>query len=267
VTLPNFMFADVLVDAGSFPTGAEPGNSATHLLYAPTDLTFTLPGAGGPDGGAGDGSIAFVSGNRCVVGFSQNITTCNGANVDFVVFTNTNGGGSAELRFRKDGATVHTLTRTLPGGVAASGVGGVTFDLPDGLIYNEVRIRCTSGSLEIDAVAARTEPSTTTDDVCFSVTESGLYDVIVTVTDGCGHVVADTGKVSVTINSAPVANAGQDQTYFMCSLSQICLPVSFTDVDNNLTIAEKVSGPGTLNDGIICFTPTSAGSYSFVSVP
>ncbi|MBU0982467.1 MAG: DUF4114 domain-containing protein, partial [candidate division Zixibacteria bacterium] len=264
VTLPNFTFADEIVQYGSFPNGTEPGNSADHLLGAPTDLTFTTPGAGGPDGGSGDGSVAFSTGNKCTIGFDEYITTCNGASVDFIVFTNTAGGGSAELRFRKDGATVHTVTRTLPGDAVGSGVGGVNYDLPDGLTFNEVRIRCQSGSLEIDAFAARTAPSTTTEDICFYAATAGFYDVIVTVEDGCGNIVADTATVTVALNVAPVADAGANQTLFVCTFSEICLPVSFSDPDGNLAITEKTSGPGTLSGGSICFTPTSAGVHTFV---
>ncbi len=264
VALPNFAFADHIVDYGSFPNGSEPGNSADHLLNAPTDLTFTTAGAGGPDGGAGDGSVAFASNDRCVIGFPQEITTCNGANVDFVVFTNTNGGGDAQLRFRLDGTTVHTITRQLPGGTASSGTGGVTFDLPDGITFNEVRIRCTSGNLEIDAFAARTAPSSTTEDICFWADTTGVYEVTVTATDGCGNETSATAYVTVNLNEAPVTDAGNDQSFFHCSLEQVCLPVSFSDPDGNLAVTELHSGPGTLNSGIICFTPPSAGAYTFV---
>jgi len=264
VTLPNFAFVSQIINSGSFPTGSEPGNSADHLIGPPTDMTFTTPGAGGPDGGSGDGSVAFSSNNHCVIGFPQEVTTCNGANVDFIVFTNTAGGGSAQLKFKLNGTTVHTINRTLPGGSVSTGMGGVTFDLPDGITFNQVRIECTSGHLELDAFAARTSPSPTAEDICFWVDTSGVYEVIVTATDNCGNVDTDTGLVTVTLNSAPVADAGTDQSVFVCDFAQICLPVSFSDPDNNLAVTELVSGPGTLNAGLICFTPSVVGAYTFV---
>ncbi len=268
VTLPNFLFADLVVDYGSFPSGIGPSNSADHLLGAPTDMTFTLPGAGGPDGGDGDGSIAIQEGQYCVIGFSQDITTCHGANVDFCVFTNTNGDGAARLEFRYNGTTVHVVTQTLPGGSASSGMGGATLDLPDGLTFNEVRVSCQPNAkcvkIEVDAFAARTAPSPTTEDICFTADTTGVYDIIVTATDACGFVGADTAHVTVTLNSPPVANAGNDQTMFVCELEEICLPVSFFDPDNNLAITEKTEGLGTLEGGQICFTPTLAGAYTFV---
>ncbi len=264
VTLPNFAFADHVIDYGSFPNGAEPGNSASYLLGGPTDLTFTTPGAGGPDGGAGDGSIAFTYGKKCTIGFPQDITTCNGANVDFIIFTNTNGGGSANIQFRKDGTTVYSITRTIPGGSASSGVGGVTFDLPDGITFNEVKVKCESGTLEIDAFAARTAPSTSLSDVCFPADTSGIYEIIATATDTCGTAVSDTTYVTVNLNRPPVANAGADFSRYLCQISPVCFGVSFSDPDNNLASTQLISGPGTLNNGQICFTPSMPGAYTFV---
>ncbi|MEA3297606.1 MAG: hypothetical protein U9R56_07065, partial [candidate division Zixibacteria bacterium] len=264
VTLPDFAFAGSVIDYGTFPNGLEPGNSADHLLNNPTDMTFTTAGAGGPDGGDGDGSVAFATGDYCTVGFAQDITTCNGANADFVVFTNTAGGGTAELVFKKDGAVAHTLTRTLPGGAAASGMGGVTFDLPDGIRFNQLQVTCVSGYVEIDAFAVRTVPSSTTADVCFTADTSGVYEVEVTAEDACGNISSDVTFVTVNLNSPPVADAGDDFSQFVCSFEEICFNVSFSDPDNNISLTELYSGPGSLVGNQVCFTPTMAGAYTFV---
>jgi len=128
VTLPNFDFAGFVVDYGSFPNGLQPGNSADHRLGPPTDMTFTTPGPGGPDGGDGDGSVAFASGYNCILGFYSTITTCNGSNSDFAIFTNTDGGGTAQFDFRLNGMLAYTTTQVLPNGASGSGDGGATLD-------------------------------------------------------------------------------------------------------------------------------------------
>ncbi len=264
VTLPNFVFVSSIVSYGSFPSGVGPAQSADQLKGVPTDLTFTLPGAGGPDGGLGDGSVDFSSGNYVTVGFSSTIRTCNGSNSDFVIFSNSDGGGTALLQFKLSGTVVYSFTGTVPGGTSGSGTGGVAFDLPDGLPFNQVYIKCTSGVIEIDGFGARTAPSSTSSDVCFTADTAGVYTVIVTATDQCGHVGADTTLVTVVINRPPVANAGADFTKFLCSLGQVCFPVSFTDPDNNIKSTQLLSGPGTLAGNQICYTPGAAGASTFV---
>lgn len=264
VTLPNFIYATSVIDYGPFPTGLEPGNSADHLLYAPTDMTFTTPGIGGPDGGDGDGSVAFSTGNNCVLGFAQMVTTCNGMNVDFMIFSNSNGGGTAKLIFRDNGIPVHVVTQVIPAGTPGAGIGGVTFDLPDGITFNEVKICCLSGTLEIDAVAVRTLPSSSSSDICFTADTSGVYEVIATAYDKCGNVGADTVYVTVSLNSPPIANAGNDFSSFLCNYSELCFGVSFTDPDNDIALTELVSPTGTLAGNQICFTPSYEGNYSFI---
>ncbi len=264
VILPNFVFADSVLDYGTFPNGTEPGNSADHLLSAPTDLTFTAPGAGGPDGGSGDGSVAFSSGDYTVVGFDGEITTCHGSNTDFFVFTNTNGGGTGTLTFMLHGTVMYTVTRVVPGGAASSGLGGITFDLPDGITFNQLKIQCDAGSLEIDAIAVRTAPSATTADVCFFADTAGVYEITVTAVDACGNSGVGTAYVTVDLNDAPSADAGDDFSRFMCDWEEVCFGVSFSDPDNNIAYTELSSGPGTLVNNQICFTPDMSGAYTFV---
>ncbi|MDX9858558.1 MAG: T9SS type A sorting domain-containing protein [candidate division Zixibacteria bacterium] len=263
-SLPNFAFATIVHSTGSFPVGPGLYNSSDNLLGAPTDLTFTLPGPGGPDGGAGDGSIDFSSGNNVTIGFGQDITSCNGAEVDFILFTNTASAGNGTIRFRDGGTTVYTYTGPIPGASAGTGTGGLTIDLPDGVTFDRVRISNNSGSFEVDAVAARTAASPSATDICFTPDTAGVYEVIVTATDACGNIGQDIAYVTVNLNEAPVADAGPNQSVFQCAPAQICLPVGFTDPDNNLEITELVQGPGTLAGNQICFTPASSGTFTFV---
>ncbi len=264
VTLPHFVFASGIVEYGTFPNGSEVGNSADYLLDPPTDLTFTTPGAGGPDGGPGDGAVAFGSGDNCTVSFGQVVTSCHGANSDLVVFTNTNGGGTADFELRLNGIVVYSFTRVVPGGSAASGIGGVTYDLPDGIDFNQLYISCQSGHLEIDAFAVRTAPSTTTSDVCFTVDTAGVYAIEVTAGDACGNIGSDIVYVTVALNSPPVVDAGPDFSRFVCAFDEVCFDVGFADPDGNLSLTELSSGPGSIVADEVCFTPTMAGAYTFV---
>ncbi|MFQ5499192.1 MAG: T9SS type A sorting domain-containing protein [Candidatus Zixiibacteriota bacterium] len=158
-----------------------------------------------------------------------------------------------------------------------TGFGGVTVDIPDGITYDEVEIAAVSGTFSIDAVAARMQPvaRSSSDDhdeieFCFFADTSGLYELIISAEDEdhdgdhSDDEGADTIYVTVIINNPPVADAGSDQSLLLCQLSEICLGVSFADPDGNLVLSELISGPGTLVGGQICFTPPSAGAYSFV---
>ncbi|MFH1687502.1 MAG: T9SS type A sorting domain-containing protein [bacterium] len=264
VTLPNFAFADAVTDYGTFPNVLESGNAADYMLGGPTDLTFTTPGAGGPDGGPGDGSVAFAAGDHCALGFLYEITTCNGANTDLMILTNTNGGGTADLALRLDGTDVYSFSRVIPGQSAGSGVGGVTFDLPDGITFDEISISCVSGYLEIDAVAARTAPSSTTEDVCITLDTTGVYEIEVTAEDGCENTGSDLMYVTFNLNRPPSVNGGDDYTQLMCTLSQMCFYIAYGDPDDNLSSVELYTGPGVLAGNQVCFTPTGAGPVQFV---
>ncbi len=264
VTLPNFVFGATVDDPGSFPTGLTPGNSATHLLGSPTDLTFTKPGPGGPDGGDGDGSIDFATGNYATIGFGQDIRTCNGSNSDFIVFTNSDGGGTGQLQFLNDGLVVHTDTNYIPAHSAGSGIGSLNLDLPDNIVFDAIELTALSGRLEVDGFAARITPSPSTQDLCFTPDTSGVYTIEVTAEDASGMVGSDVVLVTVNLNQAPVADAGPDQTIIKCDADPICLPVACTDADNNLASSQLLSGPGSLSNGEICFNPTSDGTYEFI---
>lgn len=263
VTLPNFVFINNVTNYGSFPNGTV-DNSAVVLIGSPTDLTFTLPGAGGPDGTFGDGSVTFDNHDQVTLSFPQSITTNNGSNTDFVVFTNTDGNGTVRLYFRYGNSTVYTLNVPVSGGSSGSGLGGITLDLPDGITFNGLKVRCQNGTFEIDALAARTAPSPTATDLCFYADTSGIYEVIVTATDTCGSVGADTAYVTVNLNSAPVANAGNNISTFLCEYEEFCFNVNFSDFDNNIVLTEKTQGPGTLTGNQICFTPANNGPFTFV---
>lgn len=173
-TLPGWLFASQIINQGTFPTGAEPGNSADHLLGKPTDLTFTAPGPGGPDGGAGDGSVLFLPpgatypGDYVVLGFNGPVTI-GGAGRDFVVFTNTAGGGTGYFEFFNNGTEVASVTEVLKATTAGSGVGGLAIDFSQPFTFTSLKISsvygtgaANTGGIEIDAVAVNVVPEPAT---------------------------------------------------------------------------------------------------------
>ncbi len=100
--------------------------------------------------------------------------------------------------------------------------------------------------------------------ICFTPAATGIYTFVLKATDACGATDYDTSVINVTLNQAPVANAGNDSTLFQCAPAQICWPASCSDPNSNLSTCELVSGPGTYNGSNICFTPAASGVYTFV---
>ncbi len=264
VVLPDFIFADTISNYGTFSSDPAVGNSPFYMLSAPTDLTYTLPGSGGPDGGPGDGSVTFNSGDYCTIGFTQYVISCYNSNSDFIVFTNTDGGGNADFNFLLDDSTVFTVNKNFVNGSAGSGTGGVYIDLPDGIIYNMVTIDCQVSSVEIDAIAARVDQSSAGSELCFTPDTAGVYEIIVTALDTCGSVGVDTTYVTISMGNAPVASAGNDFSQDLCTLTEVCFSVSFSDIDNDIALTELVSATGTLSGNQICFTPATTGDYQFI---
>ncbi len=100
--------------------------------------------------------------------------------------------------------------------------------------------------------------------ICFTPTGTLDYEFVLKATDSCGLESYDTVVVYYSVNNPPVADAGSDQSMFLCSSEEVCWAAGCSDVDGNLTDCEVISGPGTFDGDSICFTPTSAGSYEFV---
>ncbi|MEW5993960.1 MAG: T9SS type A sorting domain-containing protein, partial [Candidatus Zixiibacteriota bacterium] len=100
--------------------------------------------------------------------------------------------------------------------------------------------------------------------ICFTPDTSGTYRFTLRAVDACGEADEDIVQIQVQINSPPVADAGPDDSVFQCFPAQICWPAGCSDPDNNLDSCYLVSGPGTFDGSQICFTPDTAGSYTFV---
>ena len=69
--------------------------------------------------------------------------------------------------------------------------------------------------------------------------------------------------VNAELNAAPVITSFRDSSLSVCGLTEICLPFSATDADNNL-ISITASGTATVVDGEVCFTPASFGTHTVV---
>ncbi len=264
VTLPGYKFATRVADYGSFPRGFNSPLSADQLVGAPTGLKFTLTGAGGPDGGNGDGTVEFGPGNRTVLEFSDDENSCDDDDEDLVMFSSSRNGGTVEFLFKRHGIPAYACVRTISGNDQNPGRGGVNINLPDGITYNQIEIKCLSGDIEIDGVAARSSSDPSTRDTCFQADTSGVYTIIASAHDHCGHIGADTTHVTVIVNRPPVVNAGADFSRVLCTSAAICFPVTFSDPDGNLKTSQLISGPGTLGSGQVCFTPSVSGVSTFI---
>jgi VWFA-related protein len=100
--------------------------------------------------------------------------------------------------------------------------------------------------------------------ICFTPTQTLDYEFVLRATDSCGLVSQDTVVIHYSCNRPPVANAGRDSTLFLCQAQQICWAAGCTDPDNNLQSCTLISGSGTYDGTSICFTPTTAGNYTFI---
>lgn len=160
VSFSNYEFVQTVLnfnDGGS----TEPGNFDFLLANSPTDSTFTLPGPGGPDGSDGDGSIQFLQGGSALLDFAGQHWAPIGETEDLFFFTNTASGGDALIEVMLNSVVVDSITAALPDGAEGTGFGGLTLDIVDGLIYDQIQLTASLNGLpvEIDAVAALPEPS------------------------------------------------------------------------------------------------------------
>ena len=92
--------------------------------------------------------------------------------------------------------------------------------------------------------------------VCFTPSAPGTFTFIAKATDPCNLTDFDTIVVTTASNQPPVCHLPRDTTIFQCTLTQVCLPSSATDPNGNLTGCQITSGPGLLQSGNWCYTPT-----------
>ncbi len=72
--------------------------------------------------------------------------------------------------------------------------------------------------------------------ICFVPYDSGMYEIIVTVTDSCGNVAVDTANVSVKTDQAVSIIVPNDTSFFTCELDTFCFPVSGIPVGAEVSV-------------------------------
>ncbi len=88
--------------------------------------------------------------------------------------------------------------------------------------------------------------------ICFIPYSQGQYPVIITVTDSCGNVAADTAMVNVQTDQQIVIGFPRDTSIFLCQPETLCFPV--TGVPSDATV--KITGTAAWWDGdkqSVCF--------------
>jgi hypothetical protein len=103
--------------------------------------------------------------------------------------------------------------------------------------------------------------------VCFFAAQDGIHTYVISVTDSCGAMDADTVNVDVQFNRPPVITA-VSRLVTVCSPGRVCAGgISVFDPDDNLT-RFYLSGGGSQTTfdsaaGIICFDAPGEGAYCF----
>ncbi len=102
-----------------------------------------------------------------------------------------------------------------------------------------------------------------TGEVCFTPDHEGVYTITITAYDACGEVASDAINVTVTKNAPPVVVSAPDSSLLVCALQEICFAVDVSDINGNIDTV-TVNNGGVYADGLVCFTPATAGTYYMI---
>jgi len=92
--------------------------------------------------------------------------------------------------------------------------------------------------------------------VGFEADSEGVYILQVSVVDSCGASDFEDIRVTVSFNNPPqIAFTQTDSVFSLCAFEEICLPITFSDPDNNVTQIIPSIGYYNSNTRHICFTP------------
>ncbi|HOP07403.1 MAG TPA: FlgD immunoglobulin-like domain containing protein [candidate division Zixibacteria bacterium] len=93
------------------------------------------------------------------------------------------------------------------------------------------------------------------DTLCFTA-DPQITSISVTAVDECQAMDSDEYTFSITVNSAPVNETPTDNIdLVLCTPEEYCLDLAASDVDDNFSHFELVSGFGSIIDNSWCFTP------------
>lgn len=100
--------------------------------------------------------------------------------------------------------------------------------------------------------------------VCFTPNREGLFNITIAAFDACGEVAGDVVGVTVIRNKPPVVVSAPDSSVLMCGPQEICFAVNVSDIDNNIA-SVTVNNGGVYNEGFVCFTPSTGGTYFVIT--
>lgn len=100
------------------------------------------------------------------------------------------------------------------------------------------------GELVVSAPGAEYSPLLNT--LCFDADTTGLYQFLVTTTDGCNLVGSFELWVRVVGNVAPTLALPGDTIMSLCGADSVCVPVLITDPEDDWTVSQII-GPATFN--------------------
>ena len=92
---------------------------------------------------------------------------------------------------------------------------------------------------------------------CYTPSGNETVDVTVQCEDECGAISTYSFTITFEVNEPPACQPPEVLSFHLSELTEICLPVSCADPNNNLLPDQPqlVSGPGTIADGMWCYTP------------
>ncbi|MEE8576843.1 MAG: hypothetical protein V3T31_06275, partial [candidate division Zixibacteria bacterium] len=92
---------------------------------------------------------------------------------------------------------------------------------------------------------------------CFTPPSSGDYEFIISATDPCGRVGADTITISVTFNEHAAIECPTDTTVvFLCEADSVCRTLNISPLDATVTVSD-----GVYANGELCVLANATGIY------
>ncbi|MDF1543773.1 MAG: T9SS type A sorting domain-containing protein [bacterium] len=195
-----------------------------------------------------------ISGNATITGQTVCVNPNQADSID-VVITATDSCGQA------DSCTIPILTASNQPPVATTGNDFEMFLCAPEQICVSALAYDPEGEIA-SAVSNIGTYNSSNNTICFTPDTAGLYSVILTVTDSCGAVDADTTLVGIEFNDLPVITVGDDFSFDICGSREICFPINV--VDQNIHYVSSSIGGYNVQTGEVCFTADTAGLYTVV---